>query len=51
MFCLLYKPGWLGTYYVDQVGLELSEICLPVSLQAAGIKGVGKVQRLVGNKF
>lgn len=31
MFCLLYKPGWLGTYYVDQVGLELSEICLSLS--------------------
>jgi hypothetical protein len=25
---LMYSPGWLKTGYVDQVGLELTEICL-----------------------
>lgn len=33
------SPGWLGTRYGDQAGLQLTEICLLLSL-GAEIKGV-----------
>jgi hypothetical protein len=26
----LFVPGWPETYYVDQAGIELPEICLPL---------------------
>jgi len=26
----LCSPGWPGTHYVDQAGLKLSEMCLPL---------------------
>jgi hypothetical protein len=32
----MYTSGCPGTYYIDQAGFELTEICL----QGAGIKGV-----------
>ena len=35
---LMCIPGCLGTHYVDQVVLELTEICLP--LPRVGIKGL-----------
>ena len=32
----MYTSGCPGTYYIDQAGFELTEICL----QGAGIKGL-----------
>jgi hypothetical protein len=32
-------PGWSGTCYIDQVGLELTEIYFPC-LPSTGIKGM-----------
>jgi hypothetical protein len=36
----LCSPGCPGTHFVDQAGLELTEICLPLSW-SLGFKGVG----------
>lgn len=36
---LLCSPGWPRTFYVNQVSLKLTEICLLLSF-SAGTKGV-----------
>ena len=46
-----FQTGWLfvtvlavpGTHFVDQAGLQLTEICLPLCLLSVGIKGVPSV--------
>jgi hypothetical protein len=35
----LHSTGWFETSYVDQAGLELEEMCLPLP-QSAGVEGV-----------
>lgn len=34
------SSGWSGSYYVEQVGLKLTEMCLPLLPQSFGIRGV-----------
>lgn len=33
------SSAWPGTHYLDQAGLKLTEICQPLCLPSAGIKG------------
>lgn len=34
------SSGWSGSYYVEQVDLKLTEMCLPLLPQSVGRRGV-----------
>lgn len=44
---LLCSPGYLGTQYIDQAGLGLTEICLPLPPKYQGVTGVHHHSQLV----
>lgn len=44
---MLYNPDWPGIPYVDQAGLEFTEVPLPLPLPSAKIKGVCYRARII----
>lgn len=49
------SSGWSGSYYVEQVGLKLTEMCLPLFPQSVGRRDVnpqaGRDFLLLGGLF